>query len=381
MGHTSKSFPQLHQSKVTTNCTSTSQPADHKWLLDSPTSHNITSDLKNLSIHSEYDDTNEVVIGDGSGLTVSYIGSLTLKSPKRTFILYDTLCVPNIYKNIISVHHFTSQNNVFLEFYPFYFLVKDQTTGATLIRGVCESSVYHFPNSLVGSASKIVANVHEQTLFDGWHKRLGHSSFKIVRNLVNNFSLPIAHNKMNSLCSSCSINKAYQLSFWPTSFQSHAPLDIIYTDVWGLAHCVGLDDSRYYLIFIDHYTKYMWFCPINAKSCVKSIFPQFKQLVEKWFQSQIKSLYSDNGSEYTSLKPFLSLYGISHYTFALHTHQQNGISERRHRHIVETGLTLLYDANLPLSYWPHAFHTATYLINRQPTPLLQNKSPFKSLFF
>ena len=276
MGHTAKSYPQLHRSEVTANCTSASQPAGHKWLLDSAASYNITGDLKNLSIHSEYDGIDEVVIGDGSGLTVSHIGSLTLKSPKRTFILRDTLCVPNICKNLIFVHYFTSQNNVFLEFHPFYFLVKDQTTRATLLRGACESGVYHFLNSLVGSNSKIVANVHEQTSFDKWHKRLGHPSFKIVRNLVHRFSLPIAHNKMNSLCSSCSINKAHQLPFWSTSFQSHALLYIIYTDMWGPAHCVGLDGSHYYLIFIDHYTKYMWFYPINAKSCVKSIFPQFK---------------------------------------------------------------------------------------------------------
>jgi len=174
--------------------------------------------LKNLSIHSEYDDTDEVVIGDGSSLVVSHIDFLTLKSPKRIFILRDTLCVPNICKNLIFVHHFASQNNVFLEFYLFYFLVKDQTTGATLLRGACESGVYHFPNSLVGSNSKIVANVHERTSFDMWHKRLGHPSFKIVRNLVHHFSLPIAHNKMNSLYSSCFINKAHQLPFRSTSY-------------------------------------------------------------------------------------------------------------------------------------------------------------------
>ena len=60
--------------------------------------------------------------------------------------------------------------------------------------------------------------------------------------------------------------------------------------------------------------------------------------------------------------------------------QQNGVSERRHHHLVETGLTLLHDASLPLSYWPHAFSMATYLINRQPTPFLHNKSPFEDFF-
>jgi len=119
---------------------------------------------------------------------------------------------------------------------------------------------------------------------------------------------------------------------------------------------------------------------MSAKSQVSSIFPQFKMLVEKRFQSTIKALYSDNGDKFLKLKPYLSNHGISHYTTAPHTPQQNGVIERRHRHFVETSLTFLHDASLPLSYWPHAFQTAAYLINRQPTPLLQNKSPFEVLF-
>lgn len=49
-------------------------------------------------------------------------------------------------------------------------------------------------------------------------------------------------------------------------------------------------------------------------------------------------------------------------------------------HLVETGITLLHDASLPLFYWLDAFHTTTYLINHQPIPLLKNKSPYKALF-
>jgi len=79
--------------------------------------------------------------------------------------------------------------------------------------------------------------------------------------------------------------------------------------------------------------------------------------------TQIKSLYSDNGGEYISLKTYLSVHGVT--TLLLPTlPQQNGMSERRHRHLVETGLTLLTDAHIPLSYWPCAFQTAAYLINR-----------------
>lgn len=63
-----------------------------------------------------------------------------------------------------------------------------------------------------------------------------------------------------------------------------------------------------------------------------------------------------------------------------HTHHQIGSVERKHRHIVETGLTLLSHANIPLHYWDHAFLTATYLINRMPLAALQGQSPYSKLY-
>ena len=63
-----------------------------------------------------------------------------------------------------------------------------------------------------------------------------------------------------------------------------------------------------------------------------------------------------------------------------YTHQQNGTIEQKHRHLVETGLALLYHASVPLHYWDDAFQTACYLINQLPTKILQNHSPFEIFF-
>ncbi|KAF2316403.1 hypothetical protein GH714_041744 [Hevea brasiliensis] len=59
--------------------------------------------------------------------------------------------------------------------------------------------------------------------------------------------------------------------------------------------------------------------------------------------------------------------------------RQNGCAERKHRHIVETGLAMLNFATLPLDYWDFAFETAAYVINRIVTPLI-HKSPYEKLF-
>lgn len=62
------------------------------------------------------------------------------------------------------------------------------------------------------------------------------------------------------------------------------------------------------------------------------------------------------------------------------TPEQNGFVERKHRHIVETGLTMLINAHMPLRYWVESFTTATYLINQLPTPVLDMDTPFCKLF-
>ena len=105
-------------------------------------------------------------------------------------------------------------------------------------------------------------------------------------------------------------------------------------------------------------------------------------MVETQFNSKLKILRTDNGSEYINndFKSFCSTFGILHQSFCPHTPAQNGVSERKHKHIVETGLTLLYQSHLPLNYWSYAFSATTYLINRMPSSVLGFTSPWERVY-
>jgi histone deacetylase 1/2 len=84
-----------------------------------------------------------------------------------------------------------------------------------------------------------------------------------------------------------------------------------------------------------------------------SIFQQYKVLVENLFSCTIQQLQYDNGGEYLSTKfqSFLAKHGIFHHlTCPTYTSLQNGIAERKHRHIQEMGLTLLAQVCLPNCY-------------------------------
>jgi 2-polyprenyl-3-methyl-5-hydroxy-6-metoxy-1,4-benzoquinol methylase len=61
-------------------------------------------------------------------------------------------------------------------------------------------------------------------------------------------------------------------------------------------------------------------------------------------------------------------------------HPRMAFAERKLRHILETGLTLLAHSHLSNKYWIDAFLTAVYIINRLPTPTLQYKSPYLKLY-
>lgn len=119
---------------------------------------------------------------------------------------------------------------------------------------------------------------------------------------------------------------------------------------------------------------------MRQKSDIQFIFPIFKAIIKNLIGTKIVSLFTNNGVEYIGLTSYLNQNGINHLTSPPHTHEHNGILERKHRHIVETGLTLLHDSNMSNEFKSYAFQTAVYLINRMTTPLLKNKSPFEIMF-
>lgn len=91
-------------------------------------------------------------------------------------------------------------------------------------------------------------------------------------------------------------------------------------------------------------------------------------------------MQSDWGGEYRSFANFLRTEGIVFKQSCPHTSVQNGHVERRHRQIVEVGLTLLAQASMPLQYWWDAFHNVVHLVNRLPSTAINNISFYYALF-
>ena len=104
-----------------------------------------------------------------------------------------------------------------------------------------------------------------------------------------------------------------------------------------------------------------------------SIFQKFYAEIQTQFNISIRVLRSDNAKEYffAPFTSFMSQHEILHQFSCAHTPQQNGVTERKNRHLVETARTLLLHSNVPFRFWGDAVLIACYLINHMPSSVLQ----------
>ena len=181
-------------------------------------------------------------------------------------------------------------------------------------------------------------------------------------------------------CEACQLGKIHKLHFPVTEIKTKSALELIHTDLWGPSPVISREGFRYYISFVDDFTRYTWIYPLKLKSEALEVFKLYKLQVENQFQTTIKILQSDWGGEYRSFTEFLNQCGILFRHSCPHTHHQNGLVERKHRQVVELGLTLLAQAKLPLHFWRDSFHASVYHINRLPTSALKMLTPYEKLF-
>lgn len=151
----------------------------------------------------------------------------------------------------------------------------------------------------------------------------------MIKHTLFFYQLPTFTNKAHSICDSYQQAKNHKLPFYLSPSLSCNVLNLIFQTSGVLLWFLHFKIFRYYEVFVDDFSKFIWFYPLVWKYDAEHVFYKFQVLVEWQFGSQIKMLQTYWGEEYCRLNTYPNFVGISHWLICPYTHKQNKFVERK----------------------------------------------------
>eukprot|EP00253_Pinus_taeda_P023450 PITA_23450 len=293
---------------------------------DSGASFHATTNRKHFHDYVQ-GDFGQVRLGDDKPRKIVGTGIVFIKQHNgNQWLLKEVRHVPDLKKNLISIGQLGGGGCVT----TFTDKTWKVTKGSLVIAKGEKVGTLYLCNGISNSMNALTSTGKDTAL---WHHKLGHMSEKGMQILHSRNLLP---------------------------------------DVWGLAQVSSLGGSRYYVTFIDDAIRKTWIYCIQNKSDVFDTFKKWKALVENKAGKRLKCFRSDNGGEYCrkEFDRYCLENGIRREKTVPRTPQENGVSERMNRTIMERARCMRLHAGLPLQFRADAIDTAVYLINRGPSSSL-----------
>nr|KYP33156.1 Retrovirus-related Pol polyprotein from transposon TNT 1-94 [Cajanus cajan] len=348
------------------------------WYLDSGCNNHMAKDA---SIFKDIDESVKVKVRMGNDIVVESKGKGTVmvETKKGTRLITDVLLVPNLKENLLSIGQMMEKGYT-LHFEGDTCKIYDNKK-LEIGRVKMEKRNRSFPISLrQGPNIAMKAEVDDSWL---WHRRFGHFNTHALKLLYQkNMMRDLPCLKENSeACEGCLLGKQHRLPFSTgKAWRAKDLLELIHTNICGPMRTSSLHNNRYFILFIDDFSRMTWVYFIKAKSEVFGIFKKFKTLVEKQSGKQIKVLRSNRGKEYTSheFDKFCEDEGIERQLTVTYSPQKNGVSERKNHTVMEMARSMLKEKGLPNTFWAEAVYTAVYILNRCPNKVVQDKTPIEA---
>ncbi|KAL0315862.1 UNVERIFIED_CONTAM: Copia protein [Sesamum radiatum] len=283
-----------------------------------------------------------------------------------------------------AVSQLAKSNSVSLTFTQTGCILQDQASRKTLALGTLYEKLYVLNrasfNAVHPSSPPVMSCSVSHCTDVVWHRRLGHASMRVIK------QLPIPMTSLGDSaimpCTICPLAKQSRVPFPLSNSHATCNFDLLHIDLWGPYREYTISGCNYVLTIVDDHSRALWTYLLKHKNQVSSILANFCSMVHTQFDTKIKTIRSDNGTEFfnSECKQLFQSLGLIHQTSCTYTPQQNGRVERKHRHLLDVARAILFQASLPNKFWGDAILTATHLINRTPSQHLRWKSPFQILY-
>ena len=345
--------------------------------MDSGATDHVSASLTHFRSYNQLNPPIMVKLPNGHYVPATHSGDICLSA---SIILSDVLYIPSFTFNLISISKLVSSTNCKLIFFSTSCILQDTNTQARIGTVEVRNGLYHLTPNHITTPTVQTAITHPQciiTPIDLWHFRMGHLSFERLQHMQSSYPF-LKHNK-NFVCNTCHYAKHKKLPFPSSNSYASCCFDLLRIDIWGPCLKLSMHGHRYFLTIVDDHSRFTWIFLMHTKAEARKNIIDFTAYVETQFSGKIKTIRTDNGFEF-SMHDFYALKGIIHQTSCVKTPKQNGIVERKHQHLLNVTRALLFQANLPHSFWCFALIHVAYLINCIPTPFLQNISPYEKLY-
>jgi len=266
------------------------------------------------------------------------------------------------------------------------FVLRASTTSASVSKA--SVAVDDPPSTTpISEISKAYCNIRPSVVdedFLVWHARLGHLSLPAIKRLPNAVRGIQLHAKSPSTCTceACIMVKMFWKPLQPSDDKAKTRLlELIHSDVIGPMQTQTMRGYRYIIMFTDDHSRYTEVYFMKAKSQAPAQFKEYVAKVEKQHPKlKVCQISADAGGEYASRDKFLEYLaeeGIIREVSAQYSQQQNGISERCNRTVLDPARSMLKHAGMPNKLWAEAVSTAVNIKNRLLSRCLPNSTAFE----
>ena len=128
--------------------------------------------------------------------------------------------------------------------------------------------------------------------------------------------------------------------------------ELLHMDLFGQTQYTSIGGNKYGFVIVDYYTRYTWVFFLVDKSDVFATFKSFVKSIHNDYETTIKRVRSDNGSEFknTRIDELCDEFGIRHQFLAKYTPQSNGLVERKNRTLIYMARSMLNEYNVSQSF-------------------------------
>ncbi|GJT39190.1 putative ribonuclease H-like domain-containing protein [Tanacetum coccineum] len=214
-----------------------------------------------------------------------------------------------------------------------------------------------------------------------WHRRLGYVNFKNINKLVKGHlvrGLPSKVFVNDHTCVACKKGKQHKASCKAKLERIiRKPLELLHMDLFRPVSVESINKKRYCLVVTDDFSRFSWVFFLATKDETSEILCKFIIGLENQLNHNVKIIRCDNGTEFKNhaMNELCAKKGIKREFSVARTPQQNGVTERKSRTLIEVARTMLADSLLPIPFWAEAVNTSCYVLNRVLVTKPQNKTP------